>query len=120
MRVVANHDRWCAYRRVEIRQTPRGGLQHGGLLMHGQELFGHVRARKRPEAGAAAAAEDDRCNHGLIFAWVWVKPPVAIRHEDAYPPSGHNAAMPHRKHYPRAIVLMLLGLSLLCLDACGK
>jgi drug/metabolite transporter (DMT)-like permease len=29
--------------------------------------------------------------------------------------------MPHRKHYPRAIVLMLLGLSLLlCLDACGK
>lgn len=29
--------------------------------------------------------------------------------------------MPNRKHYPRAIVFMLLGLSLLlCLDACGK
>lgn len=30
-------------------------------------------------------------------------------------------AMPHRKHYPRAIVLMMLGLALLlCLDASGK
>ena len=81
--------------------------------MHGLQLLGHMRTRQGPQAGAAAAAQDNGDDHGYIGETGWRKTDIS--------PSLRNHLVPQKNNHRRAIVLMMCALALLiCLDASGK
>jgi hypothetical protein len=64
--LVAHHQRVAAGRQAFAAR--RGFLQQRALAVERVQLLGIVLSRKRPQAGAGAAAQDHRLDHGWSHA----------------------------------------------------